>query len=348
MRPNNEGRPHYAPFLKKVFAERAAVLRGDARRSFEEDAKKISDSLETVSKSAHGLAIFACSARDGFFEAIELQAPVDRHWLFIGSVPHLYPLARINDQYPRYAAVIVNTNSARVFVFSLGAVETERQLQNVKTRKSSMGGWSQARYQRHIENFHQQHMKEVVETLDRVVRDEAIGRIVIVCDEVAKPLLMEEMPKHLADLVVDVVKLDKNAPEREVLAETLDALKQKDAGSDSAAVQAVLDNWHAGGLGVVGPEATLNALMLAQVEELLITADPQRLRPSQTLPPDAAPGPIDVDTSAPGVSSDPNRLKLADELVKRARQQSARIRFIEDPALLADVGGVGALLRFKI
>ena len=32
----------------------------------------------------------------------------------------------------------------------------------------------------------------------------------------------------------------------------------------------------------------------------------------------------------------------------RAQQSAARIRFIEDPELLAGVGGVGALLRFKI
>jgi peptide subunit release factor 1 (eRF1) len=41
-------------------------------------------------------------------------------------------------------------------------------------------------------------------------------------------------------------------------------------------------------------------------------------------------------------------LKLADELVAKAQQNSARIRFIEDEKLLADIGGVGALLRFKI
>ena len=43
-----------------------------------------------------------------------------------------------------------------------------------------------------------------------------------------------------------------------------------------------------------------------------------------------------------------NRNELADQLVTKAQQTAARIRFIEDPALLAEVGGVGALLRFRI
>ena len=53
-------------------------------------------------------------------------------------------------------------------------------------------------------------------------------------------------------------------------------------------------------------------------------------------------------TSNPSGSTDEGRLKLSDELVTRAQQTAARIRFIEDASLLADVGGVGALLRFRI
>ena len=54
------------------------------------------------------------------------------------------------------------------------------------------------------------------------------------------------------------------------------------------------------------------------------------------------------DTSAPQGTADEARLKLSDELVTRAQQTAARIRFIEDDNLLAGIGGVGALLRFRI
>jgi peptide subunit release factor 1 (eRF1) len=39
---------------------------------------------------------------------------------------------------------------------------------------------------------------------------------------------------------------------------------------------------------------------------------------------------------------------LADELVTRARQTGAKITFVEDARLLQDVGGVGALLRYRV
>lgn len=324
MRPDGQGREHHANFLRKAWSERGQTLKGQSQESFIRDTERIDAYLQNeVPPQVNGLALFACSAADGFFEAVQLEAAVEQNWLFIGPVPHLYPLARINDQYPRYAALLVDTNSARLFVFHLGRAHRQRQIANVKTRRTSMGGSAQGRYQRHRENYHLQHMKEVVDVLDRVVRDEVITKIVVACDEVSRPLLMEQLPKHLAEKLVDVVRLDIDTPEQRVLAETMEALRHHDAETDAAHVEEMLGAWRGGGLAVAGPEATLRALAMSQVEELLLTStDPQRL--------------------------DDEGARRAGELVTRAQQQGARIRFIEDPALLADVGGVGALLRFKI
>ena len=211
-----------------------------------------------------------------------------------------------------------------------------------------MGGWSQARYQRHTENFHLHHMKDVVEVLDRVVREENISQVVVSCEDATRARLFEVLPKHLAEKVVDIVKMEAHAPEHQVLKETLDALRGKDLETDAQHVEELIGAWRAGGLGVVGPEDTMNALGMGQVEELLITATPGALRRARSLPPDSPPGPVDVESSAPSADLDPDRLKLADQLVTKAQQTSARIRFIEDPQLLKDVGGVGALLRFRI
>ena len=40
--------------------------------------------------------------------------------------------------------------------------------------------------------------------------------------------------------------------------------------------------------------------------------------------------------------------RIADELVAKARQTAASLRFIEDPSLLQPYGGVGAFLRFLV
>jgi len=320
MRPDQTGRrQHVDTFLRNSFDEQTRALTGDARASLEHAAERISQYIANQTpKSAKGLAIFA-STTDDLFEAIPFDVPIERPSLHVDAVPHLYPLAQVNDQYPRYAALLMDTNRADLYVFALGATKRRESVQGEKTRRTSMGGWSQARYQRRADNFHKQHVKEVVERLEKVVTEEHLNHIVVACDEVARPFLMEQLPKHLADKVIDVVSVDvKSLPEHELLAETMAALRQADAKTDAEQVQRMLDAWRAGGLAVAGIDATVRALEMRQVEELLIAAAPDRVA-----------GPVD-------------------ELVAKAQQNSARIRFIEDEKLLAEVGGVGALLRFKI
>ena len=344
MRPDQSGRRNHDIFLRKVFPERSRALHGDARKSFERDVQRIHGYLESeVAPSVRGLAVFACSAADDFFEAFQLAAAFDDHSLFTGSLPQLYPLARATDQYPAYAALLVDTNSARLFVFRLGRRDAHEQVTNVKTRRGAFGGPSQARYQRHCENFYLLHMKEVVATLDRVVRDEALDHIVVAADETARPFLMDQLPKHLAEEVIRVLHLPVSTPEHDVLAETLDVMREHDAKTDAERVQAMIDASAANGRAVVGADATLYALTAGQVEELIIAARPDVLRLPKSLSPDS--NGFTVDSTAP--QADAKQLEVAGDLVARAQQNAARIRFIEDSALLGTVGGVGAILRFR-
>jgi peptide subunit release factor 1 (eRF1) len=288
---------------------------GPERESLNRDVEKILSHVNGVDRAAQGLAVFACSGAD-LFEAITLAAPVAEHRLSIANEPNLYPLALIADEYPRYAAVVADTNAARIFVFSANALQHAERIKGTKTKRHKMGGWSQARYQRHTENYHLHHAKEVADTLGRIVRDEGIQSIVLAGDEVIIPLLKDQMPKELAERVVDVVKLEMRAGDREVLDTTLAAMREVDAKTDRERVDALLDAYRSNGLASVGPEPTRKALELGQVDELVI-----------------------------GVAGDERE---TNEFVLKARQTSAGVRFIEDGTLLAPVGGVGAFLRFKV
>ncbi len=349
LTPDQHGRDSYEAFVRKAFAERLKAFKENSaeRASLERDVERINQYLsEEVNRSSNGLALFASSGGGEFFETIQLDAPLEDHWLFVGSVPHLYPLAKVIDQYPRYASVILDTNRARIFVFALGSVERREQVTGEKTNRSSIGGWSQARYQRRNENVHIDHVKEVVDTLDRIVSADNIGHIIIAGDDVVVPLFKEQLPKHLEEKLVDVLSLERDAAEDEIVEATLAVLRQKDAETDAERVQDLIDASQSGGLGVVGPDSTLKALQMGQVDELLLTGTPQQLGAAR-LPDDAAPGPFKVETSASG-DADERKLKLAGELVTRAQQTGATVRFIEDASLLKDFGGVGALLRFRI
>jgi peptide chain release factor subunit 1 len=355
--PGSTGKDQFQTFVRKEFAARSRTYPENSpeRESLDKDLERISRYLETeLQPSANGVAIFACSAGE-LFEALQLTAPIEQHSLYISDVPHLYPLARVESQYPRYAAVLADTNSARILVVATGQIVAERELKGVKTRRTSQGGWSQARFQRHIENFHLQHAKEVVDALDRIVQQERIDQVVLSGDEVITPLLRDQMPKHLLEKVVEHVRLETGAAADEVLRATSEAVRRIDQLSDVDAVETAVGAYRAGGLGVVGPEETLEALVNGQVEELLINASVRDLeslgsaRVQSTANDIGLQEPaVEVAAAGEAAEQDPKVVRLADELIAKAKQTSARVRFIEDTSLLSPYGGVAALLRFRV
>ena len=356
-RPNQHGRDQHQAFTRKELKARSRTypVNTPERESLDSDIERIVRFLENdLDPSANSVAIFACSAGD-LFETIQSPGVVPQHGLHIGDRPHLYPLARLESQSPRYAAVVTDTNTAHILVISAGELVAAREIKNVKTKGTSQGGWSQARYQRHIENFHMQHVKEVVAALDRVVQDEGIAHVLISCDEVTLPLLREQLPKPLAEKVVDHIRIEAHAAAAEVLKASTEAMQKVNVKTDREKADAAIGAYRAGALGVVGPEDTLAALNKGQVEELLITADLQQMEPVSvgravgTANEGTIPEPVLESTSAgEPASTQPEVVRLADELIAKAKQTSARVTFIEDSELLSEYGGVAALLRFRI
>jgi stalled ribosome rescue protein Dom34 len=348
-RADQHGQQNFLPFVRKQLSERCKSYenQSDEQKSFEEDVVRIVSYLEgEVPPSIQGLAIFACSAWNDWFEVGQFDAPFERNRLFVSDRPHLYPLARLNDQYRRYAVVLADTNRAQIFVFAAGHAVEREEVENVKTKHTKVGGWSQARYQRHEKNYHLQHAKEVVEILERIVREEEIEHVILAGDEtVVIPLLRDQMSKELTEKVIDAVNLSIDTPEHEVLETSLDLFQRHDSLTDMEKVERLLNEYRADDLGVAGVPETLAALSNGQVEEMLIAAKPdgiqfdkEEVQKVLELYRDEEPLPEELDQRT-----------IADELVKRANVlSSARVTFIEESTQLERIGGVGALLRYRI
>jgi peptide subunit release factor 1 (eRF1) len=346
---DGSGKPTFDAFVRKELPARAQTYtpRSEERESYEKDIERIERFLhEELDPSSQGLAIFACHA-ENLFETVQVAAPVEENELYVQAQPHLYTLAKLHDQYPTYAAVIADTDEARIFVFGMRTKLDEQSLAGVKFRRTQSGGWSQARYQRRIDEFRDQHVKEIVDELERTVREDNIQHILFAGDEVLVPLLRNNLPKHLAEKVVDILKLDIRTPEHELLQLTLDAMRKRDAETDGEKVRRVLGAYRSGGLGVVGVRQTLTALRNGQVDELLIGARPEAIEP------DHEKAVRDILENELGVlfegaeETGSMHSVLTNALVTRARQTGATVTFIEDPGLLQKFGGVGALLRYR-
>ncbi len=294
---------------------------------------------------ANGVAIFACWGAGEFFEAIQLTTPVGDNRVYAYNQPHLYQLAHLDEQYPRYAAVLTDTNTARIFVFGLGQVIGAEEVDGKKVHRVKVGGWSQARYQRRVGNAHHEHAKEVVERLAQIVREDKISHIILAGDSVVIPLLQEQLPQEMIPMV-QVMRLDVHSSEQDVLTATLAKLQEQEARTAAEKVDRLMQQYRARGLAAVGLQDTLEALANGQVEELLISG---ALEESHPHPEEvqAILAPEIPDAEGGTASEEPRQASVPDLLVTKATQTGATVTFIEDAALLESIGGVGAFLRWR-
>jgi hypothetical protein len=242
--PDQHGRDNFEPFMRKEFASRGKSFPVDSteRAGFEHAAARIQNYLENeLQASANGLAIFACAGEDGYFKSIQLDAPIETNELHVSERPHLYPLARLADQYPRCVALLADSDTARLFVFDLGQTMLRKELNNSGGSFAPDGEHTRLRHQRRLEKYNLLHAKQTVEMLERTVREESAKHIVLSGDEVIIPLLKKQLPPFLAEKVVDILRLDIRTPEHEVRRATMNALREVNIQTDAEKVRDLID-----------------------------------------------------------------------------------------------------------
>lgn len=344
---NENGKRTFDVVLKKQISDHLDTFPEDSedRKSFEQDVEKVNNFLEDLDPSTQGVAIFACS-RVGLFKTYDFQVPFDENLFFVFDRPHLYPLIKLVSQNRRFAVVQADTNSAHIYVFGRGEVFSREDIQNEKTNRSEVGGWSQMRYQRHVDNFHQQHAKEVMTELEKLVRNERIERVILAGDEtVIIPILQAELSKELEDKIIGTTPLSVNAPEHEVLEAADKIVHQHETLEDMKLIETLKEQDYENGLGVTSIGKVLPALLNGQVQDLYVTTNFDSI--------DYNIGHVNkiFKDYAPGIDEDLPSAKrtglVIDEVLRLAAQTADDIRFIEDDNLLKEAGGVGALLRYQ-
>ncbi|MDA8086436.1 MAG: hypothetical protein M0Z75_07030, partial [Nitrospiraceae bacterium] len=109
----------------------------------------------------------------GFWREYHLNVPLPSG-IFIDTTPYLKPLMDVMDAYPRYLALLLSKDEARIFVVQMGEI---LEYGEVKTAdiigKHKKGGWfalEQDRIERHTEFHVGLHLNEVVRELSDFVQ----------------------------------------------------------------------------------------------------------------------------------------------------------------------------------
>jgi peptide chain release factor subunit 1 len=291
---------------------------GPARESFDADRDRIEGLLTSEDAArATGIAAFACE-RIGLWEWIAADVAFDTQ-VSAGPTADLFQLASLLDDSVAAVVAIVDTNTCRLFVTRRGGL-AERPGPDEPVdehRRPDVGGWAQARFQRHVDMQDKRFAREAADAIARLVDRERATHVILAGHERAIGVLEPELPESVRPLVDHVARIPMRtgaAEVREEVAPILAALEEAE-GTDVA--DRAIAGARAGELGVTGIDATMAALEMGQVDELIL---------DETAPIDHA---------------------IRAELVRQAALIAARVEVVRDHAGLRNSDGVAATLRYR-
>jgi peptide chain release factor subunit 1 len=287
-----------------------------------------------------GVAVFTASL-DNFWSTLALPGSV-RDDVKIANELYLAPLA---PHVGRDGALVAAVGRERGEVFRLrgGALVEIADETTAVPGRHDQGGWSQARYERHIENIVEQHLREVADTLDACARRLRGVPIVLVGAEEIRSEFEELLSKEARDGLAGWASAEAHADGKQLLdavRPVLDEWRQKRE-------EALLDRWReeAGkhGRAAAGWEQTLEAASDGRVELLLVQdgVDQPAYECPQCGRAQTTNGSCPLDGTT--MVSRENGVDLA---VHKTLAHGGTVHIVSDRPDLEPVGGVAALLRF--
>jgi peptide subunit release factor 1 (eRF1) len=344
---DNTGQFQSDAALNQEFDRIAAELgpRGDVVSSFQADRAAIARYLDTEAPGeARGIAIFACSAR-GIWAPIPLMVPVETH-VAADPYPHVFQLARLIDDHEPFIVAVAEGQEADIYALAIDSMEhVERTVASEEINRVQVGGWSQARYQRHTAFMIHTHLKDMADTIGKAVERYGARHIIVAGNDAIKGQVRAALPDNLQEMLVDYVPHER-VERVEELFERMEPLMTEVEARQEQEILARLEDRLAtkGGLAMAGVADVTQALMKGQVDTLLIRADFAGAGgecPSCGL---LRAGGRDT---CPYDGSELQPIDLREGLALHTLRQAGAIEICGADDALAAHGGVAALLRFR-
>jgi peptide chain release factor subunit 1 len=168
---------------QRILDERKGSLGREQREALKRDIERIESWFDDGfdRQGVRGIAVFAAGL-DGLWSTVRLPDPVADDVRIAGEL-YLAPLARLVGRSDGVLVAAVGRERGQVFKLEGGQLrEIADETEDVPGRHDQ-GGWSQARYERHIDEIVERHWRRVAETLDRCVRTRHGARVVLVAAE---------------------------------------------------------------------------------------------------------------------------------------------------------------------
>jgi peptide chain release factor subunit 1 len=298
--------------------------------------------LEMSREGALSAVGFVCSSR-GLARVFMLARPLRARARFDSS-PYVRPLSSLLTEYSRFGVIVCNRQTGRLLRFHLGRqLGEEVDIYDSVHGKHDQGGWSQARYGRHIETEAARHFKHVAGAAAEYFAANEIDHLVLVGPREDTGELFKHLDSSLQKRVVRSLHLAADTPVSELL-EAVDAVDAEIEAESDRQLVSQLRELEGSGKAVVGLQECLDSLVDRKVAVLLVARG--FVHPGWRCPSCSALATVGPRCPRCGNEKMARVDDVVEEAIQLAWASGARVELVSNDADLDVAGRIGAILRY--
>jgi peptide chain release factor subunit 1 len=315
--------------------EQRSALKAD----FQRIATWFDDEFER--DGSQGLAVFAAGL-DNFWRTLALPEPV-RDSARVGRDFYVSPLVALVSRGDGTIVAVIGREQGQLYRLRAGRLEEIAEHYDEQPGQHDQGGWSQGRYQRHIEKLVQEHLKGVAQELDRSKRQLRSPKIVLVGSEEVRSEFTEALSAEVRASLVGWTQAQAQAGPAEILQAVTPVLEEAESKDEAEVIERWREEAGRNARAASGWEQTLEASSDARVELLLFQEGADR--PAYRCPACGRAAVSEGSCPLDGTRLEPTDSGL-DLAVHQTLAHGGAVWAIRHHQDLAPAEGIGALLRF--
>ena len=248
---------------------RRPELTHEQKQGLRDDVTRLSAFFESdfSREGSHGYAVY-CAGLDNVWQPLPLSERV-RDLIKVGRTFYLAPLVPLIGRGDGVLVAYVGRERGDLYRLRGGRLEELANEFDETPGRHDQGGWSQARYQRHIEKLVQDHLRDVAATLQRLLRRLRRPRVVVVASEETRAELEEELSSEVKEAIIGWAAAEAHANPAQLLRTVAPLLERWRAEQETSAVERWREAAGRNGRAAAGWAQTLEAASDGRVELLL-------------------------------------------------------------------------------
>jgi peptide subunit release factor 1 (eRF1) len=247
----------------------------DDRMALRADLDAVREVLEQPNIGDEGtraVAVFACGPA-GLLQTLKVKRTLESR-VVIDASPYVEPLV-LATAGGLWCVLLANRRMARIFTGTPEHLEETNRVEDNVHSQHQQGGWSQARYQRSVDEDVRDHLAHTAEVVFDLFKREGFEHLLIGAPEETVGDLERSLHPYLQERLAGQLRLDvENSSPDDVRAEAARGIEEHERARERALMDRLEQALGSGGRAAAGADDVLGALEEGRVDVLLLGEQP--------------------------------------------------------------------------